>query len=128
MMKSKFAVFAVALLISTSLMAQNLSEGINHMYAQRYKSAVATFESLISKNPNNIEATYWLGQAHIAMDDSAGAKALYEKALMANGNAPLLLVGMGHVELYYNKKDEARQRFETALNLSKSRKGNDPDV
>jgi len=127
-MKSKFAVFAVALLISTSVMAQNLSEGINHMYAQRYKSAVSTFESLISKNPNNIEATYWLGQAYIAMDDSAGAKAHYEKALMANGNAPLLLVGMGHVELYFNKKDEARQRFETALSISKSRKGNDPDI
>lgn len=128
MMKSKFGVFGVALLISTSIMAQNLSEGINHMYAQRYKSAVSTFESLISKNPNNIEATYWLGQAYIEMDDSAGAKAHYEKALMANGNAPLLLVGMGHVELYFNKKDEARQRFETALNLSKSRKGNDPEI
>ena len=97
MMKSKFAVFAVALLISTSLMAQNLSEGINHMYAQRYKSAVATFESLISKNPNNIEATYWLGQAHIAMDDSAGAKALYEKAMMANGNPPMLLLRISHL-------------------------------
>jgi len=127
-MKSKFGVFAVALLISTSIMAQNLSEGINHMYAQRYKSAVSTFESLISKNPNNIEATYWLGQAYIAMDDSAGAKTHYEKALMANGNAPLLLVGMGHVELYFNKKDEARQRFESALNLSKSRKGNDAEI
>ena len=79
MMKSKFAIFAVALLISTSMMAQSLQEGINHMYAQRHKSAVATFESLISKNPNNIEATYWLGQAHIAMQDSAGAKEKYEK-------------------------------------------------
>jgi tetratricopeptide (TPR) repeat protein len=127
-MKSKFAILAAVLLISTSILAQNISDGITHMHAQRFKSAQATFESLISKNPNNIEATYWLGQTYIEMDDSAGAKALYEKALMANGNAPLLLVGMGHVELYFNKKDEARQRFETALNLSKSRKGNDPDV
>jgi Flp pilus assembly protein TadD len=128
MMKTKFALFAASVLMSTALMAQSVKDGIDHMYAQRYKSAKGTFESLVSKNPNNIEATYWLGQAEIALKDTAGAKALYEKALLANGNAPLLLVGMGEVELFFNKKDEARQRFETALNLSKSRKGNDPDI
>lgn len=128
MMKSKFAVLAATLLISASLMAQSIQDGISHLQAQRFNSAKAEFEGLINKNPNNIEALYWLGQAHIAMDDIAGAKALYEKSLMSNGNAPLLLVGMGHVELYDNKTSEARQRFEAALNLSKSRKGNDPDV
>jgi Flp pilus assembly protein TadD len=61
----------------------------------------------------------------LEMKDSAAAKTLYQNALSANGNEPLLLVGMGQILLMENKKDEARQQFETAINLSK---GKDVDV
>ena len=77
--------------------AQTIQEGINHLYADRFQSAVNTFQKLLAVNPNNIEATYWLGQTYFDMDDNNMAKQVYEKALTANGNAPLLLVGMGHL-------------------------------
>ncbi len=53
--------------------------------------------------------------------DTAGAKALYQKMLATNGNAPLLLAGMGHVELLYGNKTDSRQRFETAISLTKEK-------
>ncbi len=53
--------------------------------------------------------------------DTAGAKALYQKMLATNGNAPLLLVGMGHIELLYGNKTDSRQRFETAISLTKEK-------
>lgn len=108
--------------------AQTVQEGVNHLYAERYESAKSTFQRLLAKDPNNIEATYWLGQVHLTAKDAAGARGLYEKALASNGNAPLLMAGMGHVELVENKPNEARARFESAINASKGRKGFDPNV
>ena len=59
------------------------------------------------------------------MKDSVAAQDLYSKALQTNGNAPLLLAGMGNVELRMGKTADARQHFETAISLSK---GKDIDV
>lgn len=127
MKKSAIVLFFVAML-SVSAFAQNVQDGVNHLYAERNQSAKEVFDKLLAANPNNIEAVYWAGQNLLAQDDVAGAKALYEKTLAANGNAPLVLVGMGHVELLEGKANEARQRFETAISLSKGRKANDPNV
>jgi Tfp pilus assembly protein PilF len=119
----------VAALLATGVMsAQTLQDGVKDLYAERYKSAKATFEKLLAANPNNIEATYWLGQTHLETDDVAGARSVYEKALMASANAPLVLVGMGQVELRENKISEARQRFEAAITMTRSRKGDDPVI
>ena len=56
------------------------------------------------------------------------ARDIYDKTLTTNGNAPLILVGRGHVDLIDNKLNEARQRFETALTVSRGKKGDDPNV
>jgi tetratricopeptide (TPR) repeat protein len=127
MKKSAVALFFAAFLSLTAL-AQNVQEGVNNLYAQRYESGKAIFEKALASNPNNIEATYWLGQTYLLQDNLASAKDVYQKALASNGNAPLLLVGMGHVELLEGKKAEARQHFEQAITASKGRKANDPVI
>lgn len=128
-MKKVPVTFLVAtLLMVGSLKAQSLQDGVNDLYAERYKSARATFEKLLASNPNNLDATYWLGQTYLESDDVAGAKSVYEKALMASANAPLVLVGMGQVELIENKISEARQRFEAALAMTRGKKGDDPII
>lgn len=127
-MKKTAIVLIFSALTSLGALAQNVQQGINDLYAERLQSAKATFEKLIAANPNNIEANYWLGQVYIDMDDMNSAKSLYDKALVASNNAPLILVGVGQMELMQGKTAEARQRFETAINASKGRKGNDPNV
>ena len=57
-----------------------------------------------------------------------GTKAVYDKTAAASNNAPLILVGQGHVELLQGKQNEAKQRFESAINASKGKKGNDPNI
>jgi tetratricopeptide (TPR) repeat protein len=111
-----------------NLNAQTVQDGINHLYADRFKNAEQIFQKLLSANPNNAEATYWLGQTYLDMDNNDAARQLYDKALAANGNNPLLMVGKGHVLLLDKKKDEARQMFESALTLSNTKKGEDPVV
>ncbi len=110
--------------IGSTLMAQTLEQGKQFLYYERFASAQSAFETLLNANPNNIDAVYWLGQTMIHRRDTrdtAGAKALYSKMLATNGNAPLLLAGMGHVELLYGNTTDSRQRFETAISLTKEK-------
>ncbi|MFN2438399.1 MAG: tetratricopeptide repeat protein [Chitinophagaceae bacterium] len=127
-MKKSVSLLFLLALFTLSAFAQSIQDGVNNLYAGRNASAKAAFEKMLASNPNNIEATYWLGQTHIATENLAAARQVYEKALASNGNAPLVLVGMGHVELMEGKNNEARQRFETAISLSRGKKGDDPMV
>jgi len=128
MKKISIAFLAAASLIVTGIRAQTVADGVNDLYADRVNGAKATFEKLIAANPNNIEANYWLGQTYIAMKNVPAARDVYSKALMASANAPLLIVGMGQVELNEKKLSEASQRFETAITLTKGKKGDDPAI
>src|SRR5689334_10836486 len=111
-MKKSAVVLFFAAFLSLSALAQTVQEGVNHLYSERFQSAKTSFEKLLAANPNNIEATYWLGQTFIAQNNVPAARSLYEKALQTNGNAPLLMAGIGHVELLEGKASEARAHFE----------------
>ena len=124
----KSAIVLFTAFLSLSVFAQSIQEGVNHLYAERYQSAKSVFEKLVAANPNNIEANYWLGQTLLKSRDTAAALAQYQKLIASNGNAPLALVGVGQIELLQGKTAEARQRFETAISLSRGKKGNDPNV
>lgn len=114
----------VAVLSAPFLKAQSIEEGKKFLYYEKYISAKAVLQKLVDANPNNTEAVYWLGQTLLAPDedkDIAGSKALYQKALAANSNDGMLTAGMGHVELLEGKTQDARSRFETAINLTKGK-------
>jgi tetratricopeptide (TPR) repeat protein len=127
-MKKSLAVFFLTMIVVVQSWAQSVQEGINHLYAERFESAKGIFDRMTASNPNNLEATYWLGQTLIKMNNVPAAKSLYEKTLAANGNAPMILAGMGQIDLIEGKTNEARQRFEAAINASRTKKGDDPNV
>jgi len=129
MKKITITFLAAGLLVVSGLKAQTIQEGMNHLYADRFKSAIGVFEKLLATNPNNIEAIYWLGQTYFDMDDNAKARQVYEKALASNGSAPLILVGLGHADLHDNKTSDARQKFEAAITAATNgKKGTDGGV
>ena len=119
-MRLSLLVASVAGLFNVAF-AQTVDQGKKFLYYQRYKSANDVFDKVLASNPNNIDAVYWKGQTLLAQKDSVAAGDLYSKALQTNGNAPLLLAGMGGVELRNHKTAEAKARFETALSLSKNK-------
>jgi tetratricopeptide (TPR) repeat protein len=127
-MKKSAIVLFLAAFFSFNAMAQTVQEGVGHLYAERYQSAKQAFEKMTASNPNNLEAVYWLGQTMLAQNDVAGAKALYQRTLTANGNAPWILAGMGHVNLLEGKSAEARQMFDAAIAASKGKKSSDPAI
>src|SRR5438309_5778826 len=117
-MKKSASVLFFAAFLSITAMAQNVQEGINNLNAQRYQSAKGIFDKLIAANPNNIEATYWLGQTYLAQGDVNAAASLYQKFLSTNGNAPLVMAGLGETELLQGKGSDARQHFDAAIAAS----------
>lgn len=128
MKKTFFTLCTAIVLANMNAGAQTVQEGVNHLYADRFKSAEQTFQKILAANPNVSDATYWLGQTYLDKDDNDAARQLYDKALAANGNNPLIMVGKGHVLLLDKKKDEARQMFESAVTISTTKKGEDPAV
>src|SRR5690606_28271486 len=100
---------------------QTVEQGKQFIYYEKFKSAKETLEKIVAANPSNDEAAYYLGQAYIGLENYPGAREVYVKALNANPNSALLIAGMGHVELLEGKQADARNRFETAISLSKGK-------
>jgi cytochrome c-type biogenesis protein CcmH/NrfG len=107
--------------LCNSVLAQTVDQGKKFFYYKRYKSAKDVFDKVLASNPNNIDAIYWQGQTLLAMKDSVAAQDLYSKALQTNGNAPMLLAGMGGIELHFGKTQDARAHFDMAIQLTKQK-------
>lgn len=133
MKKTTITFLAACLLLVAGAKAQSLEDGIKHYNYGRIYSAINTFEKILQSSPNNVEATYWLGQSYLENEEISSArikttKELYQKGLQNDPKAALLIIGAGQIDLLEHKPAEAKQKFETALEMTKSRKGNDPDM
>ena len=120
----QITLLASFIFLANGLFAQSIDDGKKFLNYERYTSAQGVFSKLLAANPNNVEAAYWLGQTYLQNSDNtdtAAAKALYQKTLQANPNAPLMLVGNGEIALMEGKKDDARNGFETAISLTKGK-------
>lgn len=120
----QISLLASFIFLANVLFAQNIDEGKKFLNYERYTSAQNVFSKLLAANPNDVEAAYWMGQTYLQNADNidtAAAKALYQKTLQANPNNPLLIVGMGEIDLLEGRKEEARNKFETAISLTKKK-------
>ena len=134
MMKYRaYALLAVSLFCLSLANGQTIQDGKNHFYAQRHDLAREVFQQLLKANPADVEALYWNGQAIIDHEaDSVkklnAGKAWYEKALQVTNSAPLIMVGAGEIDLLENKINDARQKFEAALTMTRTKKGENVEI
>ncbi len=117
--------FVLAGFFAISAKAQSVDEGKAFLYYERYQSAKDVFDKVLSSKPTDEAAIYYLGQAYIGLEKVQEAKNLYLQKMAQMPNSPLILAGVGHIELLEGKTADARQHFETAISLSK---GKDVDV
>jgi tetratricopeptide (TPR) repeat protein len=120
----RISFLAVTILFSFSVMAQTLEEGIKMLHYGRFAKAEEHFEKLVSANPNDPDAVYWLGQLYLndIPMKLQEAKELYAKALIATNQNPLIIIGVGHVDLLEGRLEEGKQKFEQALAGTKNKK------
>ena len=121
----RIIISAMSLLImAQSGFSQSVEEGVKSLYYKRNKAAKATFQKVLAAKPNDVTATYWLGQVLIAEDEVAAAKLVYQQALQSVGSEALLLVGMGQIDLLEGGDiNAAKQKFEQAITATKNKKG-----
>lgn len=127
-MKKRSILFLAALFTGLFLSAQSVEDAKSNLFNGRSASAKQILEKLLSSNDKNAEAIYWLGQSHLAVDDIAGAKKIYQNALNGGINNPLIIVGMGHIALLEGNKADARQRFDVAIATSMIKKKENPVI
>lgn len=118
----KMRIVIAALFLASAVSAQTVQEGKKLLLSQRYRSARETLEKVVAAAPANAEAVYWLAQVNFESKNPAAAKEILRKGMEgANGSNPLLLIAMGQAELTEKKSNDARQRFETAISLTKAK-------
>lgn len=118
-MKRSLSLVFLTIVFVQQMFAQTVDEGKKFMYYERFNSAKDVFTKLLTANPKNEEAAYWLGQAYIGLEDDAAAKKTYQTALQGSPTSPILLCGMGEIELSEGKSADARAHFDMALNSTK---------
>lgn len=121
-MMKRFFLSTIAMVMIAAGYAQTVDDGIKFLYYERFKQANDVFNKLIAANPADADAYYWLGQSYIFDKNIPAAKELYTKAMTATNQAPLIMVGMGHIELLERKNTEARAHFEAAIAATKNKK------
>ena len=121
MKKTGILVFTVCFFTLTR--AQTIEEGKKFLYYERNKSALELFKKIVTAKPTDAAGIYWLGEAYIANDDLTSAKNLYQQSQQKGINDPLIRVGLAHIDVLEKNIDAAKEKFEKALEDSKSKKG-----
>ncbi|MBX9734170.1 MAG: tetratricopeptide repeat protein [Chitinophagaceae bacterium] len=127
----KIVALMFATLVSGMMASAQIAEGVKLLNYEKNKTARALFQKSYDANPKDPQSIYWLGQAILAGDgvtpaaqNIAAAKALYQKGLQDVGSDPLLVVGMGHIEvLEGGDLNSAKQKFEQAITATTETKG-----
>lgn len=130
MMKRLF-LSMIAIVMAAAVFAQTVQDGVKFLYYEQFKKATDVFNKLLTANPADPEANYWLGQVYIADNNLTAARDQYAKAMTATNQNPLVMAGMGHVEVLEKKNTEAKAHFEAAINATKNKKNKnfgDPQV
>ena len=118
----KLTLVAVVVMFGLTVAAQSVPEGKTYLFNGRHHLAKTTLEKVVESDPKNTEAVYWLSQVLYETRRHKAAVELLTKNLEgAKGTNPLLLVAMGQAELIEKRPNEARQRFETAISLTKAK-------
>lgn len=122
-MKKTTLALSLLLLVCNSF-AQSVADAMKMLQYGKEKSAQDILQKLYASNSNDANTVYWLGQSMIAVDDVDAAKAVYQKALQAGVNNPLLYIGMAHVDLLNGENwNSANQKFESALTTTAETRG-----
>lgn len=123
-MKKTVLLVIGALLSITMITAQGLNDGIKMISYQKSKTAVDILGKAYNSNTKDAQTAYWYGQALLANEDIAAAKAVYQKALHEGVNDAWIWIGMGHVELLEGGDlNAAKQKFEQAITATLETKG-----
>lgn len=112
---SKFKIFSIALLVSTTFSyGQDIDQAKKAIDAEQFQKAKTILKSIIQTNPADEHATFLLGNVYLTQYVADSAKYIYQKGLAANEDATLNYIGLGQIDLNNRNLAEAQIKFDLA--------------
>lgn len=106
--------FLLTIILTTNLLAQDLSSGVKSMRDEKYSEAKKTFTSLLNSS-SKAEANFYLGQIYMLQDNLDSAKIYYLDGIKSNSEFPLNYAGLVKVNLIANNLEEAEKNQNQAI-------------
>jgi tetratricopeptide (TPR) repeat protein len=85
------------------------------------KKGLSVITEAVKANPADASLLYYLGRVQIANGDNANAEISFQKGIDLNPKEALNIAGKGHLRMIDNNPTEAKQLFEQALSMTKSK-------
>ena len=101
-----------------SLANNALSKGIDLYMRQDYEGAIKEFRRSIGLAPNSsysTDASSYMANAYLALEDTEGAIKAYEDALKRSPNRDDIAISLGNVHFAEENYDEAAKAYEKAV-------------
>lgn len=118
------AIALVGLVMSVS--AQSLQSARKLLYYQRYASAIAELQLMVSQETEMPEAAYWLGEVYLQQQKPEAAREVLLKGTqyvtvkkISRKAEPLVFIGWAHYLLNKGEVADARKQMEELLSLTK---------
>lgn len=123
-MNVKNLLAGITFLSVSSAYAQTVEQGLKHMELEQYESSKKVFRQLLQKDPASPEYHYYMGEVYLKSEKPDSADYFFKEGIKKKDNYALNYAGAGKVA-YTSNKTAAKQNFDKALELSKSK---DADV
>lgn len=120
-MKTYLKILILTMSLGASAIAQTLEEGIAQLTNENFSEARKIFNAILSKDPKNAEAYFYLGETYYEIENLDSARHYYQKGIDANSKAGINYVGLGKLLWNDNKKKEARDHFDRAERLGRGK-------
>lgn len=112
--------FAMLVGAAITASAQGYKDGVEYYKAGQYDNAIELLErNMATAGEGKALAQYYLGQAYLAKDDVAKAKAAFDAGVATDPNCAYNYVGLGAIQLKNNQAQAAKENFKKAGSLAK---------
>lgn len=108
----------IALASSNNTSGQTVAEGIALTESERFERAGAILRTVLTANPTDGEAWFYLGENYLENEREDSAAYCYNKGVEVNPRQPLNHVGQGKVLWMKGQRDQAVAKFTEALSAS----------
>lgn len=92
-------------------------QAVQLAHAGRDADALATFQRLASRNPNDHQARLWIAQLHERMGNFQQAEAVYRSVLLEDSSNVAAMFGVGSVLIAQGEPDDAIELLDRAEQL-----------
>ena len=101
--------------------AQTLKDAMKLTDNEQYYAATRVFRNLIQQQPTLGENYFYMGENYFKSEKLDSAQIIYSKGAEVNASNAINFVGLGKVQWYRGKSDDAKANFAKALTMSNNK-------